>query len=501
MLPLADSQSTYLRTDRRPDRRSGRPGRTRPRADGWSAKASRYAEAAIPLSQGFVLVLRAPLEDTLSNVELVRRRLLLAGVVALLLSLALGYGAAYLFARRLRRLERAADRIASGRFDEPIVDRGGDEVGQLAAAFDRMRLRLAGLERARREFIANASHELRTPIFSLGGFLELLDDEDLDEETRKEFLGTAREQVTRLTKLATDLLDLSRLDAGRVQLERETLDLGALARSICREFEAVARSKRHELETVLDGSADAVGDEQRTIQIGRILVENALLHTPPGTTVRIRTGRENGRAVLEVEDEGPGIAADAAGPGLRPLLPGRRRHHDRERAGSRDREGARGADGWSDRAGVQPPAPRCSGSRCPPPPSRISVENGPVGPWLQWPDAPGIRRVGLAGHRAPRRLAAIGIGTAAGWIGDTDTVIVGAQDTSSATRPRLPFGEPQNPWSAARFRPRRSTRRARRAWSRSSPSSATSRTTRPALHRAPGSSSRPTGSCSRTRTS
>ena len=268
-----------------------------------------YAEAAIPLSQGFVLVLRAPLEDTLSNVELVRRRLLLAGVVALLLSLALGYGAAYLFARRLRRLERAADRIASGRFDEPIVDRGGDEVGQLAAAFDRMRLRLAGLERARREFIANASHELRTPIFSLGGFLELLDDEELDEETRKEFLGTAREQVTRLTKLATDLLDLSRLDAGRVQLEREKLDLGALARSICREFEAVARSKRHELETVLDGSADAVGDEQRTIQIGRILVENALLHTPPGTTVRIRTGRENGRAVLEVEDEGPGIPA------------------------------------------------------------------------------------------------------------------------------------------------------------------------------------------------
>ncbi len=60
---------------------------------------------------------------------------------------------------------------------------------------------------------------------------------------------------------------------------------------------------------MLDGSAEAVGDEQRTIQIGRILVENALLHTPPGTTVRIRAGRENGRAVLEVEDEGPGIPA------------------------------------------------------------------------------------------------------------------------------------------------------------------------------------------------
>jgi two-component system OmpR family sensor kinase len=309
VLTQADSQSTQAPSVVDPIAvRAAETGRTE---SGRLERGGKpYAEAAIPLSEGTeVLVLRAPLEDTLSNVALVRRRLLLAGAVALLLSLALGYGAAHLFARRLRRLERAADRIASGRFDEPIVDRGRDEVGQLAAAFDRMRQRLAGLERARREFIANASHELRTPIFSLGGFLELLDDEELDEATRKEFLGTAREQVARLTKLATDLLDLSRLDAGRVQLDRETLDLGALARSICREFEAVARSKNHSIETVLDGPADAVGDEQRTIQIARILVENALLHTPPGTTVRIRTGRENGRAVLAVEDEGPGIPA------------------------------------------------------------------------------------------------------------------------------------------------------------------------------------------------
>jgi two-component system, OmpR family, sensor kinase len=306
VLPLADSQSTSsLQID---DPIAVRAAETRKTESGRLERGGKpYAEAAIPLEQDTVLVLRAPLEDTLSNVALVRRRLLLAGAVALLLSLAMGYGAAYLFARRLRRLERAADRIASGRFDEPIVDRGRDEVGQLAAAFDRMRLRLAGLERARREFIANASHELRTPIFSLGGFLELLDDEELDDATRKEFLGTAREQVARLTKLATDLLDLSRLDAGRVQLDRDPLDLGAVARSICREFEAVARSKDHPIETELDGSAEAVGDEQRTLQIGRILVENALLHTPPGTMVRIRAGRENGRAVLEVEDEGPGI--------------------------------------------------------------------------------------------------------------------------------------------------------------------------------------------------
>ena len=69
-----------------------------------------------------------------------------------------------------------------------MVDRGNDELGELAQAFERMRVRLELLDRARREFIANASHELRTPLFSLGGFLELMTDEELDEATRKEFL-------------------------------------------------------------------------------------------------------------------------------------------------------------------------------------------------------------------------------------------------------------------------------------------------------------------------
>jgi signal transduction histidine kinase len=170
-----------------------------------------------------------------------------------------------------------------------------------------MRQRLEQLEHARREFIANASHELRTPLFSLGGFLELMDDEELDPNTHAEFMATMREQVARLTKLATELLDLSRLDAGRLSIEHEVVDLAALAEILADEFRAVARSSGHRL-AVENGSATAaVGDEERALQIGRILVENALVHTPPGTAVRIRTARRNGSALLTVEDEGPGI--------------------------------------------------------------------------------------------------------------------------------------------------------------------------------------------------
>jgi two-component system, OmpR family, sensor kinase len=197
-----------------------------------TSNGERYAEAAYPLAAGPVVLLRASLRDSLSSISFVRSRLVVAGLIALGCSLLVGYVAASIFARRIRRLERAADQIASGDFGEPVVDRGRDELAQLAAAFERMRQRLAQLERARREFIANASHELRTPLFSLAGFLELMSDEELDPKTQAEFMVTMREQVERLTKLATELLDLSRLDAGRLKLENEPIDLSSLAETL-----------------------------------------------------------------------------------------------------------------------------------------------------------------------------------------------------------------------------------------------------------------------------
>src|SRR5205823_6419321 len=216
--------------------------------------------AGIPYDGGaHVLLLRDSLENQLGSVRLVQRRVLFAAGAALLIALLLGYGGAWMFARRIRRLERAADRIAAGQFDEPVRDSGGDELGDLAAAFDRMRTRLAQLDDARREFVANASHELRTPLFSLSGFLELMD-EELDEPTRLEFLDSMREQVTRLTKLASDLLDLSRLDAGRLSVEREAVDLAELGEELVEEFGPAARAGGHELELEDRDGAVALAD-------------------------------------------------------------------------------------------------------------------------------------------------------------------------------------------------------------------------------------------------
>ena len=275
---------------------------------------ARYAEAAIPLDRAgnYVMLLTAPLHDSLGNVNLVQRRVLAAGLLALIAALLLGYGAATVFARRIRRLEQAAERIAGGDFDEPVDVSGSDELAELALAFERMRVQLAQLDSARRAFIANASHELRTPIFSLAGFLELLADEELDEPTRREFLETMRSQVDRLSKLTVDLLDLSRLDAGRLRVEREPVDMARIAQDLAGEFAAVAQTSGHPLEAAPEGEALALADQQRALQIGRILIDNALMHTPAGTRVVVRAATRPDGVVLSVEDDGPGIAPGAA---------------------------------------------------------------------------------------------------------------------------------------------------------------------------------------------
>jgi two-component system, OmpR family, sensor kinase len=271
----------------------------------------RTGESAVPLlvrgRPRWVAVLSTPLDEVDDNVALIRRQILIAGLIALAAALAAGWVAARAHAKRLRRLEAAAEKVAEGDFATPIPDEGTDEVGQLASTLDEMRQRLARLDHARKEFIANASHELRTPIFSLGGFVELLDEEEPDPAAREEFVRTMREQVERLTRLTADLLDLSKLDADVLQVNAELVDLRELAGRIAEEFGPAAERHGSPMEVNGDHAAVALADPDRVAQIMRILVDNALRHTPQGTSISIEAQRRDGAAKLVVRDDGPGI--------------------------------------------------------------------------------------------------------------------------------------------------------------------------------------------------
>jgi two-component system, OmpR family, sensor kinase len=271
----------------------------------------RTGEIAVPLMLNgrtrWVAVSSTPLADVDDTVALIRRQILIAGAIALLAALAAGWLAARAHAKRLNRLEDAAKKVAEGDFSTPIPDEGTDEVGQLAATFNEMQQRLARLDSARKEFIANASHELRTPIFSLGGFVELLDEDEPDPAVRAEFVRTMREQIARLTKLTADLLDLSKLDADVMQISADEVDLVEVARRVADEFGPTAERHESPIDVDGDGGATAMGDADRVAQIIRILLDNALTHTPEGTSISITTQRRDGAASIVVADNGPGI--------------------------------------------------------------------------------------------------------------------------------------------------------------------------------------------------
>ena len=280
------------------------------------ASVGRQAVAAVPLIEGEgkrarvrgVAVFVDSLDDVQANVELIRGRILTAGAVALVLAAIGGYLVAQALTGRIKRLELAARKVAAGDFSNPIHSDSDDELGQLASTFDDMQRQLARLDTARKQFIASASHELRTPIFSLGGFLELLEDEEIDEETRAQFLAQLRGQVARMRKLSTELLDLSRLESGALELRPEPTDVGQLAREVASEFTPAISAHDAELQVRTEPEPIEIEcDPERVAQVVRILLDNALVHTPSGTTIVVSAARADGHVTLEVADSGLGI--------------------------------------------------------------------------------------------------------------------------------------------------------------------------------------------------
>lgn len=298
-----------------------------PRTGTIRTRNGTLAEAAYPVAfQGGVndvIVYSSPVSDVVNSVGVVRRQILIAGGIALLLTLVMGYLVARALTRRVKRLERAAEKVAGGDFDQPIVVDSPDELGQLARTFNQMQRQLAQLQSSREKFIATASHELRTPIFSLGGFIELLEDEDLDPDTRRRFLDQLSEQVERLRKLSVDLLDLSRLESGALKLRPEPVDLAELTRSVSSEFEpSLAQHDAHLELRLATRTIDAQCDPVRVAQIMRILLDNALTHTGPGTRIVVTAGRTNGHVRLAVRDDGQGIDQRALGRIFEPFYTG-----------------------------------------------------------------------------------------------------------------------------------------------------------------------------------
>lgn len=246
--------------------------------------------------------------DIERTVEIARNRILIAGIGGASIALLLGVWVTTRLTRRIRQLEAGARKVAQGDFTARFRGEGSLELASLGRALDEMQRQLAELESARRRFIATASHELRTPLSTLQGYLELLENEQLPPERRREFVMHASDQAQRLGKLASDLLDLSRLDVGAVQVKRAPTDVGMLLEGLVMEFRVSAERHGSVITRSVDPRAEtALIDADRVLQVLRALVQNALTHTPGGTSIAIAARRTGARIAFTVADDGPGI--------------------------------------------------------------------------------------------------------------------------------------------------------------------------------------------------
>lgn len=236
-------------------------------------------------------------------------------VAAVLVALAMVQFLARGMTAPLRAMAEAAGEMAEGRYERRVSTGSCDEVGELAAAFNRMAGELAEVDRERRELIANVSHELRTPISALHAVLENIVDgvEPADPTTLRTMLA----QADRLGKLVSQLLDLSRLEARDALLDRRAFPVARLLEDALEEAGLRARGPgsggvRLQLSVEPPGLV-ADGDPARMHQVVSNLLDNAIRHSPEGGTVGVGARAcAAGRVELEVSDEGPGISETEA---------------------------------------------------------------------------------------------------------------------------------------------------------------------------------------------
>jgi signal transduction histidine kinase len=280
-----------------PPGRQGRGDATPiPDADGPAVAGNAIAQLTVSL---------APVDE---SVGALRGQVAALGLVALLVGLAITVLATRRATRPLERVTSAAGRLAGGDLSARTGLSGADEVGAVGLAFDAMAERLEAAFRAQRAFAADASHELRTPIAILGGYVDVLGRSVAGGGEDHRILQSMRREIDRLSRLAGDLLLLTQIEAGGLTLHPRQVDLADLAREVVEASRMIDPAVP--IEAVAEEPLPATVDPDRLAQAIRNLVENAVRHAFPGSAVRVRAFRIGLEAAIEVSNAGAPIPPD-----------------------------------------------------------------------------------------------------------------------------------------------------------------------------------------------
>ncbi len=232
-----------------------------------------------------------------------------AGLLAVVLALGLAWWLSRWISRPLHHTAEAARALAQGHY-QPVPEGGPQEARMLAQAFNDMARRVEASQRSQRDFVANVSHELKTPLTSIQGFAQaIVDGTARDPESIRDAARIIADEAARMHRLVLTLLDLARLDAGTADLQRETVDVGALLRAVITRFQPQAERAQIRLVLEAEDGLTITGDGDRLAQVFTNLLDNALKHTPQGE-VRVQARRTPEGVEIRVQDTGEGIAPD-----------------------------------------------------------------------------------------------------------------------------------------------------------------------------------------------
>jgi signal transduction histidine kinase len=234
------------------------------------------------------------------------------GVIALLLSLILAFLIARWVADPLQNVVSAARTVPIG--EAKAVETGGPhEVRELTRAFNAMLQRVQSTQKSQRDFVANVSHELKTPLTSIQGFAQAILDGTADSpDARRQAAEVIYNEAGRMHRMALDLLDLARLEAGTADLKMSPVNMAALLNAVAEKFSPLALNAGIQLKTEIASDLPVInGDGDRLAQVFTNLVDNALKFTPRDGLVVLRAVQDKGEIQVSVSDTGKGIPADA----------------------------------------------------------------------------------------------------------------------------------------------------------------------------------------------
>jgi signal transduction histidine kinase len=271
----------------------------------------RWLWVGVPLNPNRTLVLAVPRPRLLSfreNAGDVLRPVLQAGAIGLLVSILLAWLVSRWVAAPLQRMSKAAMAVADGDYRQDLQLTGPQEVQDLANSFNGMVQKVQTSQQMQRDFLANVSHELKTPLTSIQGFAQAILDGTVEEgEVRDHAAQVIFEESDRLRRLVEDLLDLARIDAGQIEFKRQPVDLQAMLNGIVDKLTLPAKEKGVVLENDLDELPLMIGDGDRLAQVFTNLIDNAIRHTPSGRKVVIHGETTQGWISIHVDDSGAGI--------------------------------------------------------------------------------------------------------------------------------------------------------------------------------------------------